>query len=167
MSVPERALHAAFLQERVPVTTLEVSPAGVRIQRERGIRRVLRADYRTYTKGGYDTALLLMNGIGVVGTLDALPHFLRQADQWLSPRGQLLFDSSDIAYLYEGEALPAEHYYGEVRYQYEYRGQRGEWFPWLYVDFETLDRVARPLGWHTQLIFQDEDDHYLVRMTRL
>lgn len=160
--------HAVFLQEnQVSVTTLEVSPTGARIQRERGIQKVVLADYRTYTGGGYDTVLLLMNGIGVVGTLSELPGFLRQADQWLQPDGQLIVDSSDIAYLYEDEPLPTGYYYGEVRYQYEYRGQRGAWFPWLYVDFETLDQVAHSSGWSAQLVFQDENGHYLARMTRL
>ena len=100
-------VHAACLQERgFEVTTLEVSSAGSRIQRDRGIRRVVQTDYRAYSSGYHDTVLLLMNGIGVVGTLEGLRHFLRQATQWLPPQGQLLCDSSDIAYLYEGGSTP-------------------------------------------------------------
>lgn len=157
--------HALYLQENGhTVTTLELSPAAVRIQRERGIRQVQQIDYRSYTGQGYDTVLLLMNGIGVVGTVAGLREFLQQAKQWISPSGQLLFDSSDIAYLYEDIPRPADRYYGEVRYQYEYQKQRGPWFAWLYVDAETLQTMGREAGWHTQIVFEDDYDQYLVRM---
>lgn len=160
-------VHAYYLEENgVSVTTLEVSAAGVRIQRERGLSSVVHTDYDAYAGYGYATVLLLMNGIGVVGSLAALPGFLKQAGHWLAPSGQLLFDSSDVAYLYEDQELPTNRYYGEVRYRYEYRGQRGAWFPWLYVDFATLATVAQIEGWRAQLIFQNDHDHYLVRMTK-
>ena len=158
-------VHALYLQQRgFMVTALELSAVGVRIQQERGIRQTLQMDYRTYVGQDYDTVLLLMNGIGVVGTLDGLRTFLQQAKQWLHPAGQLLFDSSDIAYLYDDTRPPANRYYGEVLYQYEYQGQLGEWFPWLYADAKTLQSVARETGWHPQIIFQDDNDQYLVRM---
>lgn len=160
-------VHASYLQEHgFKVTALEVSPVGTRIQQDRGIKRVVQTDYRHYSGHRYDTVLLLMNGIGVVGTLEGLHHFLQQAAQWLHPQGQLLFDSSDIAYLYEDELPPSEHYYGEVRYQYEYQGQRGAWFPWLYVDADRVQTMAQAAGWHTQVIFQDDNDQYLMRMSR-
>lgn len=160
-------VHAAnLLQQGLTVSTLEVSPIGVRIQRARGIKNAILSNYQSYAGQDYDTVLLLMNGIGVVGTLDGLRHFLRQATHWLRSRGQLLFDSSDIAYLYEGGPLPTRAYYGEVRYRYEYRGHLGGWFAWLYVDFRTLETIARETGWDAQQIFWDEHDHYLARLTR-
>ena len=160
-------VHAAhLLQQGLMVSTLEVSPIGVRIQRARGIKDAILSSYQDYAGRGCDTVLLLMNGIGVVGTLDGLRRFLQQATHWLRPGGQLLFDSSDIAYLYEEHPRPTETYYGEVRYCYEYRGQRGSWFGWLYVDFLTLEAIARETGWRVQLIFQEEDDQYLARLIK-
>ncbi len=160
-------VHASYLQRHAfEVTALEISLAGSRIQRDRGIQRVVQTDYRAYAGDRYDTVLLLMNGIGVVGTLEGLRHFLQQAAQWLRPQGQLLFDSSDIAYVYEDEPLPSEHYYGEIRYRYEYQGQCGDWFSWLYVNPDLLKTMARAAGWHAQVIFQDDSDQYLIRLTR-
>ncbi len=158
--------HALFLQQQwLPVTTLEISAAGVQIQQARGIKHAIQADYRSYDEGGFDTVLLLMNGIGVVGSLAGLRDLFQRAKDWIGPAGQLLFDSSDIAYLYEGIDRPTDRYYGEVRYQYEYRGHLGEWFSWLYVDEETLQQVAQEAGWQTQIVFQDDQDQYLVRAT--
>jgi SAM-dependent methyltransferase len=159
--------HALFLQQqKKAVTTLEISPVGVQIQQARGVKCALQTDYRDYQPGGFDTVLLLMNGIGLVGSLAGLRDFFQRAKAWISPAGQLLFDSSDIAYLYEDTNLPADGYYGEVRYQFEYRNCWGEWFSWLYVDQDTLRQVAQETGWQTQVIFQDDQDQYLVRATR-
>ena len=158
--------HALFLQQHgKTVTTLEVSPVGVQIQRARGVKCAIQVDYRRYRQGGFDTVLLLMNGIGVVGSLMGLRDFFQRAKTWISPAGQLLFDSSDIAYLYEDTDLHTDGYYGEVRYQFEYRGCRGKWFSWLYVDQDILRQVAQEAGWQMQVIFQDDQDQYLVRAT--
>jgi hypothetical protein len=42
-----------------------------------------------------------MNGIGLTGTLAGFIDFLHQAKSLINPHGQLLFDTSDISYLYE------------------------------------------------------------------
>ena len=158
--------HALPLQQQgKAVTTLEVSPAGVQIQQARGVKCALRTDYRNFQQGGFDTVLLLMNGIGVVGSLAGLRDFFQRAKAWVGPAGQLLFDSSDIAYLYEDAEFPVDSYYGEVRYQFEYRGRQGAWFSWLYIDQDTLRQVAQEAGWQMQVIFQDDQDQYLVRAT--
>ncbi len=158
--------HALFLQQQeVAVTTLETSPLGVQIQQARGVKRAVQADYHDYREKGFHTVLLLMNGIGITGTLTGLRNFFQSAKDWISPAGQLLFDSSDIAYLYEGAEHPTNEYYGEVRYQYEYRDCLGEWFSWLYVDEATLQQVAQEAGWQMQTIFQDDQDQYLARAT--
>ena len=160
-------VHATYLQQKgQSVTTLEISSVGVRIQQERGVRQTVQGDYRTYEGQGFDTVLLLMNGVGVCGTIAGLRDLLRQARHWLKPAGRLVFDSSDVAYLYEG-VPPADPYYGELCYCYEYRGQQGEWFPWLYIDASTLEAVASSEGWYTQKVFQDEHDQYVVLLTQM
>ncbi len=158
--------HALFLQQQgLAVITLEVSPAGVQIQQARGVKRALQTDYRHYQQGGFDTVLLLMNGIGVVGSLAGLRDFFQCAKAWIGPAGQLLFDSSDVAYLYEDTEFSTDSYYGEVRYQYEYQGHWGEQFSWLYVDENTLQQLARESGWLTQIVFEDDQGQYLARAT--
>jgi len=74
-----------------------------------------------------------MNGLGLAGKLDNIPAFLKKCISLLNPNGQLLIDSSDISYLYEEGTLKPDHYYGEVQYQYEYLGTKGNWLDWVYV----------------------------------
>jgi hypothetical protein len=104
-----------------------------------------------------------MNGIGLSGTLSGLSRFFTKARTLLRPGGQLVFDSSDIAYLYDGKPPQSPEYYGEILYQYEYRRQRSDWFKWLFIDRKTLTGIANREGWQTELVFEDPWEQYLVR----
>ncbi len=156
--------HARILQDRGrDITALEISAAAARIIRERGVERVIQTDIWQYQGEKYDTMLMMMNGIGLVETLHGLRAFLRHARQLVHPDGQLLLDSSDISYLYEGVPKPGG-YYGEIRYRYEYQGLQGDWFGWLYVDQETLFVAARAEGWLMQVIYENDEEQYLARL---
>ena len=95
--------HSLVLQEKgIDVTAIDISPLSVETMKERGVKNALEQDFFTL-EGQYDTIIMLMNGIGIVGTLDRLPMFFRQLDKILAPGGQVLCDSSDISYVFEGE----------------------------------------------------------------
>ncbi|GAA4316348.1 class I SAM-dependent methyltransferase [Mucilaginibacter gynuensis] len=156
--------HSLELQNRgMDITALDISPLAVEVMRKRGLQQAIEADIFTYTGPKYDTLLLLMNGIGLTGSLENLANFLQYAKTLLAPGGQLLFDSSDIAYLYEGNP-PQDRYYGEIKYQYEYKGKKTDWFNWLYVDEHTLTDVAKKTGWSTDILVDDEYGQYLARL---
>ncbi|HEY4288869.1 MAG TPA: class I SAM-dependent methyltransferase [Puia sp.] len=166
--------HALALQEmKLDITALDISPLSTAVMKARGVRNVINEDFFRLNTDPispgmpqqplYDTLLLLMNGIGLSGTLSGLRLFLKKARTLLNPGGQLIFDSSDIIYLYNGKPPESQDYYGEILYQYEYRRQRSDWFKWLFIDRKTLTTIATEEGWQTQLIFEDPYDQYLVR----
>jgi SAM-dependent methyltransferase len=160
--------HALELQKLgKDVTALDISPLAARVMKARGVRKVRAKNVFSYSGGPYDTLLLLMNGIGLTGNIEGLRTLLRHAKKLLWPKGQLLFDSSDVAYLYEKEPKPTDHYYGEIRCRYEYKRRKTSWFSWLYIDYDTLIRVAAQEGWRTELLFEDDSDQYLVRLRLL
>lgn len=157
--------HALILQEAgADVTAIDISADAVKLMQQRGIKKAVEQDvFKTTEK--YDTLLLLMNGIGLTGTLSGFIDFLGKAKTLINPDGQLLFDSSDIAYLYTEISKPENKYYGEVSYCYEYKKQKGSWFNWLYLDQETLLRTAHENGWDCEIVFDDGEDQYLARLT--
>lgn len=159
--------HALLLQENnLEVTALDFSPGACAVARQRGVKEVVQGDIFEWQQGGFDTLLLLMNGIGVTATISGLKTFLQQAEKLLNPGGQLLFDSSNVAYLYEnGTPLP-DNYFGEVRCRYAFNGAKTNWFTWLYIDQLRLQQLTAAAGWRTQLLFEDEEEQYLVRLTR-
>jgi len=157
--------HALQLQERgFEVKAIDISPLAVKVMQERGVKNAATQDIFTYDGEQFDTILLLMNGIGLAGDIENLNKLLAIFKNMMAKGGQLLFDSSDIAYLYEGN-LPADKYYGEITYQYEYKNQKTPWFKWLYIDEHKLTEVALSAGFSTEVLYEDEFNQYLVRLT--
>lgn len=160
--------HALTLQQLgLEVIAIERSAEAGRIMQDRGVKQWRVNSYEEYDGPLVNTMLMLMNGIGLVGSLSHLPKFLKWAKHYIQPEGQLIFDSSDIAYLFDGKTKPKDYYYGEVQFQYEYREGFGEWFSWLYVDFDTLWQAGRQSGWEVQRIYEDETQQYLARLTQV
>lgn len=158
--------HALWLQQQgLEVEALDISPTAAEVMKLRGVHQVLTQDVFTLEAGDYDTLLLLMNGIGLAGSIAGLRSFLQKTKSLLHKDGQLLFDSSDISYLYDGKIPATENYYGEIAYRYEYKGQKTDWFSWLYVDSGTLNSVAMEEGWQVEILFEDEFQQYLARLT--
>ena len=165
--------HSLVLQKRgMAVTAIDISPLSVETMKRRGIKRVHEQDFFTMEGQQYETILMLMNGIGIVGTLDRMPVFFRQLDKLLAPGGQVLCDSSDISYVFETEEGVIEYpetddYYGEQCFQMQYKDTIGEPFPWLYIDAETLKQVAEEYGYLVEVVAEGEHYDYLARITKM
>lgn len=163
--------HSLILQNRgIDVTATDISPLSVDTMILRGIKNVLNQDFFTMD-GQYDTILMLMNGIGIVGTLDRMTVFFRLLNKILSEKGQVLCDSSDISYIFEDKngiiKYPDnDRYYGEVSFQMKYKNTVGEPFNWLYIDSNTLKRVAEENGFYVEVIAEGKHYDYLARITK-
>lgn len=148
---------------------IDISPLSVEVMNRRGLdaRQVNLYDESFAEK--FDTVLMLMNGTGIIGTLENMPVFFERMKQILSPGGCILIDSSDLRYLYEEEDGSlmidlADEYYGLLDYQMEYKDVVGEPFDWLYVDFETLAFYAEESGFAAELVAEGEHYDYLAKL---
>jgi SAM-dependent methyltransferase len=163
--------HSLILQQQeTDVTAIDISPLSVQTMKERGVRNVREQDFFTLEQQ-YDTILMLMNGIGIVGTLKRMPEFFRHLDKILAPGGQLLCDSTDIGYVFETEDGIIEYpesdgYYGELSFRMQYKDAIGEPFPWLYIDADTLRQAASENGYTTEIIAKGEHYDYLARIMK-
>lgn len=192
--------HSLLLQEEgFAVAALDRSPVALQIMAERGVRCRIAADLFHWPgpEDPFDTLLLLMNGVGLAGSLSGLERFLRLARHWVQPTGQLLLDSTDLSNPADLEDLPAERESENwespsgkltepahleaggsedwqegseakakvVNFVAEYNGQRGDPFPWLFVDPETLLQCARANGWQGQIVYQEPEGAFLARLT--
>ena len=163
--------HSLVMQERgLDVTAIDISPLSVETMKERGVKKVLEQNFLTM-EGQFDTILMLMNGIGIVGTLERMPEFFKQLDKILAPGGQVLCDSSDISYVFETEdgiiELPEDMtYYGEHSFQMQYKDTIGEPFDWLYIDADTLKEKAGRSGYAVEVVAEGEHYDYLARITK-
>ena len=110
--------------------------------------------------------MVLMNGLGLAGKLNRVSEFISKCMALLTPNGQLLIDSSDISYLYQESDMKPDGYFGEVQFQYVYKGTTGVWFDWVYVDRETLKNLIAQMGLKMEVLITDENDQFLVRITK-
>ena len=161
--------HSIYLSELGnSVSAIDTSPGAVSYLKSMNIdaRCMDILDLKGET---YDTILLLMNGIGIAGTMGKLPNFLKHLKTLLSPGGQILCDSSDVAFLYEEEDgsywmdLNSE-YYGNFKFQLHYKKESTEIFDWLYIDYDNLHDIASSVGFKCKRIEIDEH-HFLAQLT--
>ncbi len=164
--------HALPLVGRgLAVTALDSSPGACRVLTARGLPDVRCLDLWAPLPAAeqWDTVLLLMNGLGLPGTIEGLVRWLRQLRPHLTPTGQILATSSDVAYLFEDEdgalRLPLMgRYYGEIEYQMVYEREVGEPFPWLFLHPTLLPDYAAEAGYVAEIIAADDSDQYLARL---
>jgi SAM-dependent methyltransferase len=165
--------HSLELQSRgFSVKAVDVSAGAVQVMAARGVESVAQHDLfapELAKELPYDTILLLMNGLGLAGTLAGLDKFLTYARTLLAPGGQILATSSDVSYLYEDEdgALMINlngPYYGEVEYSMSYNGRTSDAFSWLFIDAALLADAAAAVGYEAEFLGEDEDGQYLVRL---
>ena len=149
---------------------IEISPLSVEVMRERGVDARLVNLYDESFTEKFDTILMLMNGTGIIGTLENMDTFFARIRQILNPGGCVLIDSSDLRYLFEEEDRSlmidlADDYYGLVDYQMQYKDVLGVPFDWLYVDFDTLAYYAEENGFKAELVANGDHYDYLARLT--
>ncbi len=165
--------HALALQGRgLSVCAIDISPLSCRVMHERGLIDVQQCDImQTEWVEKFDTILLMMNGLGIAGTLKRLPDLLTRLRTMLNDGGQILTDSSDLRYIFEDEDgeldwNPANGYYGEVDFQMQYNHCKSKPFPWLYIDFQLLKQTALLCGLHCEMLLQGQHYDYLARLTK-
>lgn len=164
--------HSLYLQneKKLEVTSIDISKNAVKACQLRGLKNAKVLNVLDLENETFDTILLLMNGTGIFGTLNETPKFLQKLKSLLNPNGQILIDSSDIIYMFDddedgGKWIPGDAYYGELTFTISYKNQTEDTFPWLYLDYNTLQNATHANGLQCQLVYEGEHFDYLARLT--
>lgn len=163
--------HSLILQEKgFEVTAIDISQNAVKACQLRGIKNARTLHLLELENESFDTILLLMNGTGIFGTLATTTTYLQKLKSLLTPNGQILIDSSDIIYMFDQDddgayLVPADGYYGELTFTVRYKGQTEDPFPWLYLDYNTLQNAAHANGLQCELLLEGDHFDYLARLT--
>ncbi|WP_396152736.1 class I SAM-dependent methyltransferase [Flavobacterium sp.] len=165
--------HSLALQNdrNLDVTAIDISENAVKACQLRGIENVKVANILDLdVKNKFDTILLLMNGTGIFGTLNETAKYLQKLKSLLNKGGQILIDSSDLIYMYDQDedgaySIPAEGYYGELTFTVQYKGETEDTFPWLYLDYNTLQNAAIANGLKCELLLEGEHFDYLAKLS--
>lgn len=171
--------HALSLQNErnLEVTAIDISENAIKACALRGVQNTKVVDvleFESIVK--FDTILLLMNGTGIFQTLAQVSVYLQKLKSLLNLGGQILIDSSDLIYMFDdddsddsegGKWIPSDGYYGELTFTIAYKGETELPFPWLYMDYNTLQNAAFANGLQCELISEGEHFDYLAQLTHL
>ena len=163
--------HSLYLQDKgLDVTSIDISENAIKACQLRGLKNVKVQDVLAVENEKFDTILLLMNGTGIFKALKDTSKYLQKLKSLLNPNGQILIDSSDIIYMYDEQEdgsflVPANAYYGELIFTIHYKNQTDEPFPWLYMDYNTLQNAAHANGLNCELIQEGKHFDYLAKLT--
>lgn len=167
--------HALSLQKdrNLKVTAIDISENAIKTCRLRGFENSFAIDVLEFNSDEkFDTILLLMNGTGIFETLKKSAIYLQKLKSLLTPGGQILIDSSDLIYMFDadvdgGKWIPSDGYYGELTFTVQYKGETELPFPWLYMDYNTLQNTAFANGLQCELISEGAHFDYLAKLTHL
>jgi SAM-dependent methyltransferase len=169
--------HSLYLQndKNLEVTSIDISENAIKVCQLRDVKNakvqnILDLDSDLHQNDKYDTILLLMNGTGIFGTLAETSKYLEKLKSLLAPNGQILIDSSDIIYMFDEDEdgskwIPSDGYYGELTFTISYKNQTEAPFPWLYLDYNTLQNAAFANGLQCELIEEGKHFDYLAKLS--
>jgi SAM-dependent methyltransferase len=149
------------------VTSLDILPEMESILRVRCANKIVISDVFSFSEQRFDTLLMLMNGIGMVGTFNRLDEFLLHAHKIITNDGQVVFDSIDVAattdpvhVAYRQKNIELGKPPGRQSFTMTYKTLHQS-YDWLHIDFSTLSEHCQKAGWEPTLIFEEPDGHYL------
>jgi SAM-dependent methyltransferase len=159
------------------VTALDTSPGAIEACRKRGVRGVYLGDPGRAAKdglaGSFDSALLLGNNIGLLGSPVAAGPFLRDVGALLGPGGVIVGTSSDP--YQTDERLHLDYHDlnrqrgrlpGHLTLRVRYERLASDWFDWLIPSPGELEDLARPVGWQISDLRRGPGAHYAVVLER-
>lgn len=163
--------HSLWLQQQgFSVTAIDISAGAIEVAKARGVHKAVQTNILDISEERFDSILLLMNGTGIFETVENTNQYLQHLKSILTPKGQLLIDSSDLQYMYDRNEdgsiwVPQERYYGELEFTMSYKGETTAGFPWLYLDEVLFKRIAEANGFTFEVLGNGENFDYLAKLS--
>jgi SAM-dependent methyltransferase len=164
--------HSLYLQnnKNFDVTAIDISTNAIQACQLRGLKKIQVQNILEMGIAKFDTILLLMNGTGIFRTVSEASKYIQKMKSLLNSNGQILIDSSDIIYMFDKDKkgnykVPKKKYYGELTFSIQYKGQIEDSFPWLYLDFNTLQNIAITNKMQCELIMKGDHYDYLAKLS--
>jgi len=159
--------HSLYLQNKgFDVTAVEVSKKSTRVAKAQGISKLINEDWRNLKLKNFDTVLVLMNGMGLAQSPAELKFMFRKLKSFLSQKGSILIDSTDVTYAKADWPMLDSEYFGKVQFELKYKGKT-QCFPWLFVDFETAVQTAKSVKLDVEVLERARNGHFLLRLSKM
>ncbi|MFC6974999.1 class I SAM-dependent methyltransferase [Halomicroarcula sp. GCM10025709] len=165
--------HALALQERGhDVTGIDLSPGAIGVARDRGVEDVQRYDVADAADldGLFDSAVLLGNNFGLVGSAERAPEVLGSLAEATTDAATLIassldpLDTDDPAHLnYHERNRDRDRLPGRIRIRTRYRQYIGEWHDYLHAAPETMRDLVEETRWTVDAV-EREGPRYVAKL---
>ncbi len=150
---------------------LDVSPGAFEVCRRRGVRQTFLGSIEDLLDTGpapFNNAVLMGNGLGLLGSADRSVAMLHTLRRLLRPGGTVVGACLDPAMTDDPVHLSYHQWNrdrgrdpGQLRLRVRYRNIVGDWFDWLFQSPEQLADMVSEAGWHLDKA-TDPDPNYLA-----
>ena len=159
--------HSLYLQSKgFEVIALDRSKLCCSIMNLRGVKNIICSEILKLNTGKYDTILLLMNGLGIAGELQAVKTYLNHIKKLLSEKGKIFVDSTDIRYtlLLDKSKDEDMRYFGETEMLLKFQNKK-EPLKWLYIDAVRLLKLSEECGLNCIILKSDSKHRFLAQIS--
>lgn len=169
---------ALYLQKRgLPVTGIDISPLAVKVSRLRGVKKaMLRSidDIGKFRKNSFDSIVMMGNNFGLFGGPDKAKELLAKMSVITSPHARIYGETLD-PYANKNPDHAAYHSFnrgrgrwgGQLRLRIRYHKMQGEWFDYLFVSYEELQKLLEGTGWRLEKIIRSGGPQYIAVLAKV
>jgi len=153
--------HAIYLQEKGNnVTGIDISGGSIKIAKKRGLAKAVNTsiwDFHPKEDERYDYVTLFGYTIGLAGNIKGLKQILSKLKSLLKTKGSVVLNSVDWRNpkenIHQNYQKGKIGYKGLVKLRLEYRGKKGNWFDWIWIDPDILEVISKNLGMKCRIIY--------------
>lgn len=157
------------------VTGIDNSPLAVEVSRRRGAldARLLSVTQISAAVGIFDNIVMIGHNWGLMGNGRRARWLLRKFHAMTTPKARIIAESNDVQKTQNPDHLAYQSYNrergrlpGQLRIRVRYRGFIGEWFDYLMVSREEMQKIVDGTGWHIIEFIDSDKTSYVAVMEK-
>ncbi len=164
--------HSLYLQSKgLEVVGIDNSPLALHVCRLRGLKQTEAMSLGQISSklGVIDTALMLGNNFGLVGSSDGAKRFLKRLHRVTSQKGRIIAETVDPHGTDNPEHLKYQErnrhrgrMSGQIRLRVRHRQYSTPWFDLLLVSKSEMENILDGTGWQVREYLDSGDVYYIA-----
>ncbi len=165
--------HALYLQAKgFDVTGIDNSPGAIKVCKLRGLKRALTRpieEIDKFRKHSFDTILMLGNNFGLFGGAENARLLLEKMARITKPNAVIIAGTLNPYKTDLKEHLEYQRFNrrrgrmaGQIRFRIRYGKTIGEWFDYLFVSPEEMEKILEKTDWQIKELISSESPNYFA-----
>jgi len=162
-----------YLQKKkFDVVAIDNSPLAIKVCRKRGVKhaRVLSIEkIGVFKPNMFDTVIMFGNNFGLFGNFKKAKILLKKLHKITSPDALIIAESND-PYKTDDPAHLSYHKFnrkrgrmpGQLRIRIRFRNYTGNWFDYLLVSKDEMEKILENTGWRVKKFIDSEKSSYIA-----